>query len=283
LHPTDVKVFRRSVLAWSAGHVRALPWREERDPYRVLVSEVMLQQTQAARVAPSYLSFLRRFPTVEALADAGPAEAMRAWGNLGYNRRALNLWRAARSVVERGSFPRTVEGLRDLPGVGPYTARAVAAFAFGAHTGAVDANVRRVLTRATGLAPDADVQELADTLAPRGGSGRWNQALFDLGADVCRPRRPGCGDCPVGGRCAWAAGHRPARARAGPSPVRFETTTRYARGRVVRALRAADSSQPVAALLRATGLDRERLEDALRTLERDGLVERSGARVSLPS
>jgi len=247
----------------------------------VLVSEVMLQQTQAARVAPSYVSFLRRFPSVESLAAARPDAVLRAWGNLGYNRRALNLWRAARAVVDRGSFPRTVDGVRELPGVGPYTARAVAAFAFGVDAGAVDANVRRVLTRAMGLPPDADVQELADRLVPRGRSGAWNQALFDLGAGVCRPRRPSCGDCPLGSRCAWAAGRRPAPARPRSAPPRFETTTRYARGRVVGVLRATDSAS-VGRLLRMTGLERRRLESALRSLERDGLVERRGAQVSFP-
>lgn len=249
----------------------------------MLVSEVMLQQTQAKRVVPVYETFLRRFPTVESLASVRPDSVLRLWGNLGYNRRALNLWRAARAVVERGSFPRTVEGLRELPGIGPYTARAVAAFAFDTHAGAVDANVRRVLTRATGLEPDADVQELADLLVPRGSAGRWNQALFDLGADVCRPRRPGCGECPLRGRCAWAAGTRPAPLRPRRVSPRFETTARYARGRVIRALRDSDPSPTVAQLLRMTGLERGRLGDVLLSLERDGLIERRSSRVSLPS
>ncbi len=243
----------------------------------------MLQQTQAARVVPAYTRFLLRFPTAEALAAAGPVGAVRAWGDLGYNRRALYLWKAARAAVERGRFPDTVDGLEDLPGIGPYTARAVAAFAFGVDAAAVDANVRRVLTRVTGLVPDADVQALADELIPRGASGRWNQALFDLGADVCRPRRPVCDACPLLRRCAWAAGRRPAPARARQPVPRFETTTRYARGRVVRALREATTAATVSSLSRVTGLDRNRLETALRTLERDGLVTRRGARVSLPN
>lgn len=215
----------------------------------MLVSEVMLQQTQASRVVEPYGRFIARFPTVASLAAASSADVLREWGDLGYNRRALNLWRAARGIAE-DRFPTTADELRALPGVGPYTARAVAVFAFGEAAGAVDANVRRVLTRVTGVPPDADIQHVADALVPRRSAACWTQALFDLGADVCKPRRPSCDVCPVRTRCAWAAGQRPVPVRPRGRSPRFETTNRYARGRVVEALRSRSST--LAELVRRT-------------------------------
>lgn len=278
MHQAEIRALRRSVLRWAATHARPLPWRGERDPYRVLVSEVMLQQTQASRVVAAFGRFLGRFPTVESLAAARSANVLRVWGDLGYTRRALNLWRAARAIVDNG-FPTTSDELQALPGVGPYTARAVAVFAFGEAAGAVDANVRRVLTRVTGIPPDAEVQHLADALVPRGSSASWTQALFDLGADVCKPRRPSCAACPIRARCAWASGHRPAPVRPRGRSPRFETTNRYARGRVVDALRSR-SSTPTE-LVRRTGLEAGRVEDAVKSLVRDGLIERRGRRIRL--
>ncbi len=191
-------------------HGRPLNFRARRDAYAVLVSEAMAQQTQISRVEPAWQAFLERFPTVEALAAAPVAEVLRAWKGMGYNRRALNLQRAARDVVEQhgGRFPDTVEGLERLPGVGPYTARAVAAIAFGRAVGAVDTNVRRVLGRLdggwAGLDPAA-LQVLADEMVPPDRAGEWTHALMDVGARFCRPRMPVCGDCPVRGWCAAAA------------------------------------------------------------------------------
>ena len=269
---------------------RPLPWRGERDPYRVLVAEVMLQQTQASRVAKAYPVFLRRFPSARRLAAAPASEALRAWGDLGYNRRALNLWRACRTVVEPDGFPRTVEGLQALPGIGPYTARAVASFSFGAPVGVVDANVRRVLTRTHGLAADvrpATVQAIADRLVPRDRSGAWNQAMIDLGALVCRSRTPSCGVCALRRRCAWAGGHRPSVGRPGPrarvkeSEPPFETTTRYVRGRIVAELRRGNGSLDVRALRRRVSVEEPRFVAALASLKRDGLATRTGRRVAL--
>jgi A/G-specific adenine glycosylase len=239
----------------------------------------MLQQTQAARVAKAYPTFLDRFPTVERLAASEPGDVLRAWRNLGYNKRALNLWRAARAVVDRGGFPRKVAELERLPGVGPYTARAVASFAFGVDTGVVEANVRRIITRLHGLASDGDVQLLADELAPRRGSAAWNQALMDLGADVCRPRRPECGQCPLVRRCAWARGRREVTVKPAAEP--FPSTMRYARGRIVAELRKGRRFTTMTALRSRTGLSPRRLEAAVRALERDEVVNRRGDRVSL--
>jgi len=263
---------RRAVRRWAGTVDRPLPWRGERDPYKVLVSEVMLQQTQAGRVVGAYSRFLRRFPTVEALAAADAADVLREWGTLGYNRRALNLWRAARAIAGRGGFPRTVAELQALPGVGAYTARAVASFAFDADCGVVDANVRRVITRALG---DVDLQDAADDLAPRGGSAAWNQTMIDLGALVCTARKPSCSLCPLRRWCTWTP--TPVTARRNERP--FKETSRYVRGRIVAELRT--GRHTVAVLRRRVGVEPPRFDDALRSLERDGLVHRSGDRIRL--
>ena len=244
----------------------------------MLVSEVMLQQTQARRVVPHYERFLRTFPTVEALAAASAGDALRAWDNLGYSRRALNLWRTAVAVVARGGFPSTVDELRTLPGVGPYTARAVASFAFGVDVAAADVNVRRVVARTHGVAESGDVQALADRLVPRGKVREWNQAMIDLGAEVCRARNPRCSECPLRRMCAWSDGVRPA-AKARPKAPRFEETTRYARGRVVQALRS--GAQTRTSLAETTGLPAQRLDDALRSLEDESLISKRGSRYVL--
>jgi A/G-specific adenine glycosylase len=256
-----------------------LPWRDERDPYRVLVSEVMLQQTQASRVIGPYAAFLARFPTAARLAEAGPGEVLRAWGSLGYNRRALALWRAAVRITE-GGFPRTVAELEMLAGVGPYTARAIASFAFGLDVGVVDANVRRVLTRLYGMDPTADVQALADRLVPRSRSAMWNQAMIDLGAVVCRARRPTCHLCPLERSCRWAVGERPGAEQRAPAPA-FATTSRYARGRVVAALRRSKRAIGLRELRLDAGLNVKRFAGAVRDLERDGIIAVRGERVVL--
>jgi A/G-specific adenine glycosylase len=184
-----------TVLAWYDGNGRDLPWRHTRDPYAILVSEVMLQQTQVSRVIPRYVEWLERWPTAASLADATPAEVIRAWAGLGYNRRAVNLHRCAQEVTRRGGFPHDPAELRRLPGIGPYTAAAIACFAFGAQVAAPDVNARRVLGRAFS---DPDIPP------PPGHAYEWNQALFDLGSSVCIARRPRCAACPLQGDCPSA-------------------------------------------------------------------------------
>jgi A/G-specific adenine glycosylase len=206
--------FRRRLLAWYGRHRRSLPWRGVRDPYAVLVSEIMLQQTQVARVAEYWPRFLARYPTLEELAGA-PADAVRdAWAGLGYYARARNLHAAARHVVAAldGRLPSSVEALRGLPGIGRYTAGAVASLAFGAPVAAVDTNADRVLARVLGVrgarrsaARTRRVWHLAQALVPRGRSADWNQALMDLGATICTARAPDCGRCPVRRHCARPA------------------------------------------------------------------------------
>jgi A/G-specific adenine glycosylase len=195
-----------ALLDWFAGHKRALPWRATRDPYRIWISEVMLQQTQTATVIPFYERFLKQFPDIVALAAADDATLMKAWEGLGYYARARNLRAAARTIVREhdGELPTSPEALLQLPGFGPYTVGAVASLAFGADCAAVDGNVMRVLARV--YAVDTDLrqmatrrrlQQLADALVPAGRAGAFNEALMELGALVCRPKNPACHDCPI--------------------------------------------------------------------------------------
>ena len=234
------------LLAWFGENGRDLPWRRTHDPYAILVSEVMLQQTQAARVIPCWLAWLERWPTPAALADASPADVIREWQGLGYNRRALNLHRAAQAIAHHG-WP---DDLTELPGVGRYTADAVAAFALGRDVLPVDTNVRRVQER-TGHPFDA----------------RCGQALMDLGATVCLARVPRCAVCPLSDRCpSRGRRYEPLRKQS-----RFEGSFRQRRAHTLRAV--ANEPRPIGEL------DVE----VVTALERDGLVVLVDGRVSLPA
>ena len=239
-----------ALLAWYGENARDLPWRRTHDPYAILVSEVMLQQTQVARVIPRYEAWLERWPTARSLARAPVADVLTEWVGLGYNRRAVRLWEAAHVIAHDGWPAR----LQDLPGVGPYTAAAVGAFAFGRDELAVDTNVRRVLGR-LGTTPQA----------PPGDAPRLNQALMELGATVCTARAPRCDRCPLRDGCPGPA---PAPTPVGGRPrERFEDSRRFVRGRVVAAL-AVGEGLPA-------GIAAERLQPALDGLVRDGLVRRT--------
>jgi A/G-specific adenine glycosylase len=262
--PSSHDQLQAAVLAWYDQHRRDLPWRRTRDPYAILVSEVMAQQTQIARVLERYDRWLQRWPTAAALAAATPADVLTEWVGLGYNQRALRL-RSACAIVARDGWPHDSTGLRALPGIGPYTAAAVASFAFGERVAAVDTNVRRVAAR-LGSDPAA--------LLPPVRHADWNQAAMELGARVCTARAPRCDTCPA---AAWC----PSRGRVA-APVRapratrqrFEDTDRWARGRVIAALAAGDGLPAQVAP--------ERLARVLAGLERDGLVERGPSGVGLP-
>ena len=233
---------RDELLQWFAERGRDLPWRGTRDPYAILVSEVMLQQTQVARVVPRYLAWLERWPTVEALAEAPAVDVLRAWQGLGYNRRALNLQRAAREVAANG-WP---EDLTRLPGVGPYTAAAVECFALGRAVLPIDVNVRRVQQR-TGEAFDHECA----------------QALMDLGATVCLARVPRCGECPLAPACpSRGTRFEPLRKQG-----RFEGSFRQRRAAALRAV--LDGRDP-------------RDDEAVAALAADGLVRVEDGAVSLP-
>lgn len=285
---------RSGLLRWYASRRRAFPWRESSDPYRVLVSEVMLQQTQAARVVPAYRRFLRRFPTVRALARADRGDVLRAWAGLGYNRRAVALSDAARTVVREhgGRFPRDVQALEALPGVGPYTAAAVASMAFGEPLPAIDTNVRRVVARAVLDREPVSVERevlrrAADAWLDRRDPGGWNQALMDLGREICRPQ-PRCEACPLRAGCRFRA----RGAKRVPSPRHqpgFEGSSRQLRGTVVRAL-VRDGTATVAFLRRETGRSTRDVAAAVRALAAEGLARagpaalagKPGGRVRLP-
>jgi A/G-specific adenine glycosylase len=191
--------FRRNLLEWYGRHARDLPWRETRDPYRIWISEIMLQQTRVAAVIPYYTRFLDRFPDVASLARASEEDLLTAWSGLGYYARARNLHRAAKEIEARGALPREHAAWRRLPGVGEYTAAAIASIAFGLPHAVVDGNVRRVLSRlACGAVEPA---KLAEELLDRERPGEFNQAVMELGATLCLPRDPQCGACPVSSVC----------------------------------------------------------------------------------
>jgi A/G-specific adenine glycosylase len=257
----------------------------------VLVSEVMLQQTQVHRVMPRFAAFLEWAPTPAALAERSLGDVLRMWQGLGYPRRARNLHLCAQRIVDGhdGTVPDQLETLLDLPGVGPYTARAVLAFAFGRDVGVVDVNIARVLARVTGerLGGRA-VQTMADSLVPTGLGWEWNHVVMDLGATVCRAR-PLCEECPLGGAsgsCAWSAAGHPepdpaiGTAGVGGRQPRFEGSDRQARGRLVRRLGdgAIDESEAPRVMDRDAGVADRLVAD----LVREGLVERSGGSLRLP-
>lgn len=258
---------RAALLTWYDRTRRPLPWRDTTDPYAVLVSEVMAQQTRVSRVVPFYERFLQEFPTVEALAAAPLSAVLAVWSGLGYNRRARYLQDAARFVVENG-WPRSAGGLQQLPGLGPYTSAAVACFAFGERIAAVDTNAKRVLSRWVGrelsgrpLTEEADVE--IDPSRPQD----WNQAVMDLGARLCTPRDPDCGNCPMVDWCADPAVYSPPARRA-----RFDGSIRQARGAVLRTL-IEQGAAPLGTLVATLDIERSRLLSALTALEAEGMIE----------
>jgi A/G-specific adenine glycosylase len=279
------------LLAWWAERGRDLPWRATRDPWAVLVCEVMAQQTQVARVAERWGPFLERFPTASACAAAPVADVLQLWSGLGYNRRALALHRCAVAVVDRhgGALPSDLDALLALPGIGPYTARAVAAFAFEHDHGVVDTNTARVLARWAGRSLSSrEVQAAADATVPRGEAWAWNQALLDLGATVCTRRAPACDRCPVTAACRWFGaglpGPDPADGSAGVSKgqSRFDGSDRQGRGRLIQALCAGPVAEADLAATMGWPDDPTRAERVAATLLADGLVEQTGGRYHFP-
>ncbi|HET7475491.1 MAG TPA: A/G-specific adenine glycosylase [Dermatophilaceae bacterium] len=272
------------VLRWYAACARDLPWRAPgATPWGIVVSEVMLQQTPVARVLPAWYEWLSRWPSPAALAAASPGDAVRAWGRLGYPRRALRLHQAAVAMTTRyaGQVPDTVDALRALPGVGGYTAAAVASFGFGVRTAVVDTNVRRVHARAvTGVGraePSLTRAEhaLAERLLPEAPdvARRWNVAVMELGALVCTARAPRCAACPVADRCAWARAGHPAYQGPARRAQKFEGTDRQVRGALLQVLRTAEDAVTDAELTAASPTDPARRRRCLAGLVADGLVE----------
>jgi A/G-specific adenine glycosylase len=229
----DIRLFRAKLTRWYDRAKRDLPWRHTRDPYAIWVSEVMLQQTRVAAVIPYYERFLERFPNPAALALAPEPELLALWSGLGYYSRARNLQKCARQIADQGAFPQNLASLLDLPGIGAYTAAAIASISFGLPHAVVDGNVRRVLARVTNDG-HADTQALADRLLDPRDPARWNQAVMELGATVCLPREPRCGACPVLALCeARIAGTQlelPLK-KATPTPEHLQRTLLVIRSR----------------------------------------------------
>jgi A/G-specific adenine glycosylase len=284
--------YAAAVLRWYAANARDLPWRAAgASAWSVLVSEIMLQQTPVARVLPAHAAWLGRWPTPPSLAAAPAGEAVRQWGRLGYPRRALRLHATATILAREhcGQVPASVHALRSLPGVGSYTAAAVASFAFGQRHVVLDTNVRRVLARLVSgeefppRSPSAAEAALAESLLPADPplAARWSVAVMELGALVCRSTRPVCSSCPVAQHCEWhRAGRPPAALR--PATQRYTGTDRQCRGRLLAILR--DSEAPVpATALAAAWPDPAQRTRALGTLVADGLAElRDDGRYTLP-
>jgi len=295
------------LLAHYRRTARDLPWRATRDPYAVLVSEVMLQQTQATRVTPAFARFMTRFPTLSALAAAPLGAVLREWSGLGYNRRARDLHRLAR--ISTAGLPHTVAELDALPGIGAYTAGAVACFAFGQRVPFADVNIQRVLGRMFLGRPatEREAVEIDAREAPNRGSDLWHHALMDLGATICVARAPRCGECPLNSDCRFALGHAgtaasPLRVAAGGSlrrgarqreakgtaagryqdralrPAAYKDTDRRIRGAIVKALTGSDMT--IRALEKEIG--DERVGRLTQALVADGLIERVGRRYRLP-
>lgn len=307
-----IDAIRADLLQWFTNDARDLPWRRTRDPYAIMVAEVMLQQTQVDRVIPKYQAFLAAFPTIEALAAAPTAEVIRLWAGLGYNRRAVNLQRAAQAIVTRhgGRVPDSVAALRALPGIGPYTAGAIACFAFEQDVAFLDTNIRRVVRRLcvgpdhAAAATEAELLAHAEALIPPGQGWVWNQAIMELGALICTAANPACWRCPLRRHCraytaAVAADEALAETMAAPALKRvaeprpaepFVGSRRWYRGRIIAALRAlpADTALPLSELGRQVRPDfmadhEEWLQQLVRDLARDGLLVITEQGVRLPA
>ena len=280
--PSGVTPDAAAILDWYAAHQRDLPWRRpDATPWAVLVSEIMLQQTPVARVLPVYAAWLARWPTPASLAASPAGDAVRAWGRLGYPRRAIRLHATARALVDRhgGEVPSSADALRELPGIGSYTAAAVASFAFGQRHAVLDTNVRRVLARLVSgrelpsQNPSVAERRLAESMLPEppAVAARWSVAVMELGALVCTAVRPQCVRCPVAARCAWRGAGHPADG--GPRrSQKYEGTDRQCRGRLLAVLR--DCAGPVpGSRLEAAWADQLQRLRALDGLVADGLVD----------
>lgn len=313
---------QHELLTWFQNTARDLPWRWTRDPYHILVSEIMLQQTQVDRVLPHYVAFIQAFPTLHALANASPAEVIQQWAGLGYNRRAINVQRTARLVLSehRGVFPNDVATLKKLPGIGDYTAGAIACFAFGQDVAFLDTNMRRVIYRSLVGAEqqgqeksERTLLEMAREMIPPGQGWQWNQAIMELGALICSATNPTCSCCPIRDHCrayAWGKSEQSSQIchqeqgstqttiyeykprsqrRVAERRASFVGTNRYYRGRLIDALRHIQPGETLS--IAQVGLqikedyhpkDSDWLQTLVEGLARDGLVEIIDQAVRLP-
>ena len=272
---------QKNILHWYSQEARNLPWRKTRNAYRILLSEVMLQQTQVNRVLEKYPGFLKRFPSLHSLARARTSSVIRAWQGMGYNNRAVRLQRLAKKVLYQynGRLPHAISELESLPGIGPYTSRAVSCFAFGQRVPVVDTNVRRVLQRIFPReSKRLQIWDVAEWALPKRNAYFWNQSLMELGSRICVGRNPRCAQCPVNRFCpsAFKRNYQPGK-NGRPEPGRNGIPNRIYRGRIVESLR--DSHRSVRASVVGKRVkpdfrrnDRRWLLQLLRDLEKDGLV-----------
>ncbi len=286
----------KKILAWYQNNGRDLPWRRTTDPYRILVSEVMLQQTQVDRVIPKYRSFLARFPTIDALVKAKRSDVIREWSGLGYNRRAVYLHEFAKAISALGAWPVMPDDLVKLPGIGPYTSRSVLVFAHNADEALIEANIRRIYLRVFIGRPESNpvkkIEELAHKHLPKGHSRDWHNALMDFGSIVCTAKSPSCESCPVSKQCVSRKTMTKDEMQQVASSI-FKTTqskfggsNRWYRSKIVKLLQRQDEVA-IASLGKKIKKDYtpgelKWLHSIIEGLVRDGLVKRDGKRLRLP-
>ncbi len=277
------------VFLWWDSEKRDLPWRITRDPWAILVSEFMLQQTQVSRVVPKYNMFLERFPNPTLCAKSNPGEIIELWSGLGYNRRAINLYRAAEIIADKhqGIVPDELSILLDLPGIGDYTARAILAFSYEQNVAVVDVNVKRVLSRLEGRTLSInEAQSIADQNLPKGEGWRWNQAMIEIGATICTARKIQCGHCPLRENCTWTKDQTapdPANSIKRRNLETFEGSDRQGRGKLITALRNEPIMEKDIPQIVGWTNDHKRCKRVLKKLEKDGLVVISDSgKISLP-
>ena len=277
------------VFLWWDSEKRDLPWRISRDPWAILVSEFMLQQTQASRVMAKYKTFLERFPNPTLCASSTPGKVIELWSGLGYNRRAINLHRTAKTIAEKynGTVPDELSLLLDLPGIGDYTARAILAFSFEKDVAVVDVNVKRVLSRLEGRTLSMkEAQSIADLTLLTGEGWRWNQAMIEIGATICTARKAKCDKCPLKETCTWTknqAATDPAIAVKSKRLETFEGSDRQGRGKLISALRNEPIMEKDVPQIFGWPNDHRRCKRVLKKLEKDGLIViADSGKISLP-
>ena len=278
------------VFLWWDSEKRDLPWRISRDPWAILVSEFMLQQTQASRVVEKYKTFLKRFPNPITCANSTPGKVIELWSGLGYNRRAINLHQTAKTIAEKhkGTVPDELSLLLDLPGIGDYTARAILAFSFEKDVAVVDVNVKRVLSRLEGRALSIkEAQSIADQNLPTGEGWRWNQAMIEIGATICTARKTKCDKCPLKETCTWTknqAATDPAISVKSKKLETFEGSDRQGRGKLINALRNEPIMGKDVPQILGWPNDHKRCKRVLEKLEKDGLIViADSGKISLPN
>ena len=278
------------VFLWWDSEKRDLPWRISRDPWAILVSEFMLQQTQASRVVEKYKTFLERFPNPTTCANSTPGKVIELWSGLGYNRRAINLHRTAKTIAEKhkGTVPDELSLLLDLPGIGDYTARAILAFSFEKDVAVVDVNVKRVLSRLEGRTLSMkEAQSIADQNLPTGEGWRWNQAMIEIGATICTARKTKCDKCPLKETCTWTKNQSatdPAISVKSKKLETFEGSDRQGRGKLINALRNEPIMGKDVPQILGWPNDHKRCKRVLEKLEKDGLIViADSGKISLPN